>query len=189
MKNQRPITSPFDVRDNRAMVSLGPLTSKRYCIYRCPFCYVNAGFASYASLNVQEIKNWLEHHRGAFDVIYISGDTDSFAHPRTDAGLALLRELLEFNVDLLFTTKAVFNVQQLNILSDISKSLAKREKLLFGCTSVAQLNFPHLEPHPIEPPLRRIEQLKIFKSLGIVSVLAMRPFLPIVPISEYLEIL
>ena len=186
---RRPASNPFDVRDGRAMVSLGPLSDKRFCTYNCPFCYVHSDFLSFGSLNVPQIVEWLSECRELYDIVYISGDTDSFAPPRTNAGLELIESIIKLDVDVLFTTRAIFSPEQLSQLADLAAVQAKKGRLLFGCVSVAQLSFPHLEPKPIPPATRRIEQLAAFKSIGLVSVLAMRPFLPIVPVTEYLEIL
>src|SRR6266851_8645144 len=123
MIKQRPPSSPFDVSDNRAMVSLGPLSPKKYCTYSCPFCYVQSDFLSYTSMDISEIVDWLKTCQRPFDIIYVSGDTDSFAPPRTDGGIELLEALCEFGVDLLFTTRAVFGPKHLNKLYQIREHL------------------------------------------------------------------
>lgn len=171
------------------MVSLGPISKKRYCSYSCPFCYVDAGFLSYATMTIAETVEWLQSHKDEFSIIYVSGDTDSFAPPRMDKGVELLEALSEFEVDLLFTTRAVFRDDHLDKLSALSAKLSGVGRLLFGCVSIAQLNHSYLEPPPIAPPQDRIRQLENFKHLGLVSVHAMRPFLPVVPVAEYLELL
>ena len=188
MVKQRSMKMPFDLRNNRMMVSLGPLSAKKYCTYSCPFCYVNADFLSYATMTVDDIVKWVKDHESQFDIIYVSGDTDSFAPPRTNKGLELLERLTEFGVDILFTTRYVFNQEELDELVNIRTVLAKSGKFLIGCVSVAQLAHPHLEPKPIAAPEFRLEQLTAFKKRGIVSVLAMRPFLPVVPSNEYEQI-
>lgn len=185
---QKNSENPFDIREGRAMVSLGPLSPKKYCSYSCPFCYVNAGFLSYATMTIEETVKWLESHQDKFDIIYVSGDTDSFAPPRMDKGIELLEALSNFNVDLLFTTRAIFREEHFSKLQAIGEKLTKKQKLFFGCVSIAQLHHDYLEPKPIAPPHDRIAQLKKFKELGLISVHAMRPFLPIVPIEEYLEL-
>lgn len=185
---KKPTVSPFDVRRGRAMVSLGPLAKTKHCTYSCPFCYVNAGFPSYASMSVTEIVKWLRSVQEPFDVIYVSGDTDSFAPPRTDEGLELLGALSEFRRDLLFTTRAVLADRHLQRLARIRSRLLDDAKLLIGCVSVAQLTHPHVEPAPVPPAARRLAQLHSFRQLGLKVVLAMRPFLPIVDTTEYFEI-
>lgn len=185
---QKNATNPFDIREGRAMVSLGPLSKKKYCPFSCPFCYVDAGFLSYATMTIQETVNWLESHKEKFNIIYVSGDTDSFAPPRMDQGVELLEALSSFNVDLLFTTRAILKDQHLLRLKTLKEKLSKNGKLLFGCVSIAQLHHNYLEPRPISLPQDRIEQLNTFKILGLVSVHAMRPFLPVVPPEEYLEL-
>lgn len=139
-------------------------------------------------MDIPAIVSWLKDVQAPFDVIYVSGDTDSFAPPRTRQGLLLLRELLAFQVDLLFTTRALFSSEELRELQSIQKALENRGNFLFGCVSVAQLSYPHLEPRPIAEPRLRLAQLQRFKEMGLVSVLAMRPFLPVVPLVEYLKI-
>lgn len=189
LQMQRPTELPFDVRDRRIMVSLGPLTRHRYCIYKCPFCYVDAGFLKYPSWEIPQIIEWIKSVRDPYDIIYVSGDTDSFGPPRAQQGVDLLRELLQFGVDLLFTTRAPLDDEHLVQLETINANCRANGRLVFGCVSVAQLHHPYLEPRPIPPPHNRIAQLGRFRDLGLVTVLAMRPFLPVVPIEEYLEII
>ena len=169
-------------------MSLGPLSPKKYCTYSCPFCYVNAGFLSYSSLDVPGIVAWLRERREQFDIVYVSGDTDSFAPPRTDQGISLLRELISLDVDIMFTTRMVFTDSHLGMLQQICQDLRARGHYLFGCVSVAQLSLPHLEPPPIAPPKLRLAQLCSFKERGLISVLAARPFLPNVPPLEMVAI-
>ena len=172
------------------MVSLGPLTARKHCTYSCPFCYVNSHFASYPKLSQSDIISWLRSlPTNSYDVIYVSGDTDSFAPPRTQSGLNLLFELTKLNKDILFTTRMVFTKEHIKQLETLIAECEKRKILLFGCVSIAQLHHPHLEPHPIASPFKRANQLKVFKDLGIISIWAMRPFLPIVTQSEHREIL
>jgi len=61
--------------------------------------------------------------------------------------------------------------------------------LLFGCVSVAQYTRPLLEPPPIPPAPVRLNQLHEFRAHQLVPILAMRPFLPNVPLSDYDKIL
>jgi len=139
-------------------------------------------------MEVEEIRGWLAEITEPFDIIYVSGDTDSFAPPRANKGIELLKALSQFGTDLLFTTRALLQEDHLNELKEISRHLRDRRKLLFGCVSVAQLTFPHLEPPPIAAPFARLEQLRRFHEDGLIAVLAVRPFLPLVPVKEYIHI-
>jgi len=180
----------FDIRDGRAMVSLGPLSPKKYCTFSCPFCYVHADFSSYESFTPSQIFDWLNSKESSsFDIVYVSGDTDSFAPPRTLEGLELLECLIKLKKDILFTTRMVFNDNHLDRLESLAEQGAKNGNLIIGCTSIAQLEQPYLEPKPIPPPYLRIKQLSDLHDRGIVSVLAMRPFLPVVPLTEYENLL
>jgi DNA repair photolyase len=179
----------FDIQDGRIMLSLGPLSHNKKCSYSCPFCYVGyGGFASYDSMSVQEIITWVRNQQTTFNIIYISGDTDSFAPPRTEKALQLLEGLSEFGVDLLFTTRYVFDDKQLEVLRRVNNKQKKINKLLIGCVSISQLNDLRVEPEPIPSVNDRIYQLKRFKQIGIASVLAMRPLLPTVPLNDYLKL-
>ena len=126
---QKSKDQPFDIREGRAMVSIGPLSPKKYCSYNCPFCYVNAGFLSYATMTIPEIVAWLKKHVDSYDIIYVSGDTDSFAPPRMDEGIELLEALAELDSDLLFTTRAIFGRSHLNSLENICKKLFNKMRV------------------------------------------------------------
>jgi len=179
----------FDIRGGRAMVSLGPLSPKRFCTYACAFCYVHANFSHYPSLSADVICDHLSRKAGSFDIVYVSGDTDSFASPRTSEGLDLIEALATLGTDVLFTTRAPLGEPELDRLASISRRLESQGKLLFGCISVSRLrSAPHLEPKPVPSPEERLEVLRGLHMRGIVSVLAMRPFLPVVPSEEYVEL-
>lgn len=180
---------PFDIRDRRAMVSLGPLNETQYCTYMCPFCYVGAGFLSYGHLTISRILSWLEAHKLDFDIIYISGDTDSFAPPRTKKALELLEALLQLKKDVLFTTRAVLGEEDMNKLCNIAKKYNEEELMLFGCVSITSWDTVGIEPANVPSPEKRVEEIRKFKDMGIIPILAMRPFIPIIPISDYQLIL
>ena len=188
MVKQRNSMQPFDVREGRAMVSLGPLNKEHFCVYKCPFCYVNGDFPSYASLDTPDILKWLREHYGTYDIIYVSGDTDSFAPPRTLRALDLLERLSEFQVDLMFTTRSLLPLGTHSRLAAVAETLRMDGHSLFGCTSISQFSKPELEPPPIPSTHDRVQQVQSFRDLGLISVLAMRPFLPVVPPDDYLAI-
>jgi len=179
----------FDIRNRRAMVSLGPLSPKRFCTYACAFCYVHVDFESYPSLPVEQIVGYLRDRVGEFDIVYVSGDTDSLAPPRTEKGLELIDSLAGLGTDVLFTTRAPLDEHHLDRLASISHKLKEQGKILFGCVSISRLrSAPHLEPRPVPTPERRLEVLRGLHERGIASILAMRPFLPVIPAAEYVEL-
>lgn len=190
--SQRSGVNSFDIRDGRAMVSLGPISDKRHCVYECPFCYVQADYESFASMPVSGITKWLKTQRATspFDIVYVSGDTDSFAPPRQEKGIDLLENInKELDTDILFTTRAILNNDSLNRLELLTNDAKKRRRQILGCVSIAQYSVPHIEPYPIASPDERIEQLKKFKDIGVKPILALRPFLPNVPLNDYETIL
>ena len=77
------MAEPYFIGLDRAMVSLGPLTGSTYCTYKCRFCYVNGPYAKYSHRSPEEIIDWLTSRRDLYNIVYVSGDTDSFAPPRT----------------------------------------------------------------------------------------------------------
>jgi hypothetical protein len=171
------------------MVSLGPLNQRSYCSYRCAFCYVNEEqFVRYDALTPNDVVQWLAARAGDFDIVYVSGDTDSFARPRTRAGLELLDRLGTLGVDVLFTTRYVFADDERHRLAAIARTYAERSTRLIPCVSVAQLHHPDLEPRPVPDPKLRLEQLAWMASIGLPAVLAVRPLIPAVPAIEYVEI-
>jgi hypothetical protein len=182
------VQEPYFLGLNRAMVSLGPLTDSVYCTFKCKFCYVNGPYRKYARRSVGEILDWLNATRDDYDIIYVSGDTDSFAKPRTHDGLRLLRGMTALKSDVLFTTRHVFSGQEREELKQIIASYAAIGKLFIPCISVSQLNYPALEPAPIASPEARLEQIKWFHDNGAKVILTVRPFLPYLPGEEYAEI-
>jgi DNA repair photolyase/8-oxo-dGTP pyrophosphatase MutT (NUDIX family) len=191
-KNIHTKLNPFFLNGKRAMVSLGPLAAKRHCPYRCAFCYVQDDFSAYAKLDVDKIIQFLFDKRSEYDIVYVSGDTDSFAHPRTAMGLDLLyRIAMEFDCDLLFTTRTKFSEENYTTLKIIADEQKRTNNSFYACMSITRYsdNVGYVEPEPIPTPDERIEVLRRLKEIGATTVLAMRPFLPIVDKDDYLIIL
>lgn len=182
--------TPFYINSERAMVSLGPLGEKKYCTYSCAFCYVQDGFWKYKSMCVKDICSFLVENREKYEIIYISGDTDSFAPPRTNQGLELLSCICDnIDKDVLFTTRTVFSDDDMDMIIHAKQQLENKGKDLFACISITSpIEERSIEPMPIKTIEERIEQLALFKKSGIYSILAMRPFLPIYTIEQYREL-
>lgn len=183
--------SLFFIDDNRAMVSLGPLTKNKYCPYSCAFCYVKSGFVKYPNLEIDEIISWLIENKNKYNIVYISGDTDSFAPPRTNEAIKLLEEISKnIDVDITFTTRTLFTDNDIYKLKTISDNMKARNHKLIASISISRLSSASfIEPLPIPSPEKRIELLKKLKDNGLYTMLAVRPFLPIISSDEYLEII
>ena len=191
-KIQRNKNNPFYLDNGRAMVSLGQLSKAQHCPFSCAFCYVQDEFVSYASLEIDEIINFLKNNREDYKIIYISGDTDSFAPPRTDKALDLLHRIAtEVQCDLLFTTRTTFSEAHYHKLEQIANEQKRANKMLYACVSITRLSAEsaYLEPYPIPSPEDRMNVLKRLKEIGATTVLAMRPFLPVVNVNDYLTII
>ena len=174
------------------MVSLGPLNDKAHCPYHCAYCYVQDEFVPYANLDVNEIVSFLKHNREKYNIIYVSGDTDSFAPPRTEQGLDLLCKIVaEIDSDLLFTTRTIFSEDNYSTLKLIIEGQKRKKKQLYACVSITRFSdsTAFLEPHPIPSPKERINVIRRLKELGATTVLAIRPFLPVVEVQDYLYII
>lgn len=191
-KSRRNPNMPFYIDGHRAMVSLGPLSDNMYCPYRCAFCYVQDGFMSYTKLDVTDIIDFLIKNRGKYNIIYISGDTDSFAPPRTKDGLKLLGDIVKnINCDITFTTRCVFSDAEYDQLSDIINTHKKTEYKFIAGTSITRYSedTAYLEPAPIPSPDERIQHIKKLKYAGAITMLGLRPFLPVVNMNDYITIL
>jgi len=187
----RDSDNPFDIRDGRAMISLGPWTPDVHCPYSCLFCYVPGGFLQYYSLEIDDICTYLLDRKNAFEIIYISGDTDSFAPPRLDKGLMLLKRLaVEFEKNILITTRFAMDIDTVKQLKNISNVLLDKNKKLFVCISIScPYNNRRVEPLPIPSVSDRIDTLSLLKKNELYSILAMRPFLPIYSSDDYLGLI
>ena len=141
---------------------------------------------------IDDIISFLVRYRENYDIIYVSGDTDSFATPRKEQGILLLQQIAQnINCDLLFTTRTTFNDYELSKLGTVVEILRRKGKRLYACISITRYSeeLSYLEPKPIPSPKERIEMLNKLHCIGAVTVLAMRPFLPVVPINDYLKVL
>lgn len=184
----RDIEKPFYIGNNRAMISLGPLTEKIYCPYNCTFCYVKSGFEKYMKLDLDEIVNYLIQNKNKYNIVYISGDTDSFAPPRTKQAIELIKKISKnINVDITFTTRTVFNDEDLTLLKSINDNM--NNKLIASISISRWYSSSFLEPYPIPTPEARIEMLRKLRENKIYTILAVRPFLPIIKSKEYIEII
>ena len=192
MSKIRSVTNPFFINGERAMVSLGPLNDAVHCSYRCAFCYVLDEFISYASLDIERIITFLKKHRGEYNIIYVSGDTDSFAPPRTQNGLDLLRAIVdEIDCDLEFSSRMVFSASEYAQLEKIINDQKNKGYRFYAGVSITRYSedTQYLEPKPIPSPNARIAHIKYMKKLGAITMLGLRPFLPIVNVDDYITIL
>jgi len=191
-KIRRGKNDPFFLDGTRAMISLGPLNDKLYCPYHCAFCYVQDEFVSYANLEINSIILFLKSNRDKYNIVYVSGDTDSFAFPRTEIGLDLLHRIVtEINCDLLFTTRTLFSDNNYKKLSLIINEQKRMNKMLYACISISRFSesTAYLEPYPIPTPIERVKVLHRLKEMGASTVLAIRPFLPVVETQDYIRII
>lgn len=181
----------FYIGNNRAMVSLGPLTQYKHCPYSCAFCYVKSEFMKYKTMEINNIIKFLQDNKGKYDIIYISGDTDSFAPPRTDKAIELVEKISNcIDVDITFTTRTIFNENDLKKLKNINENMKLKNRRLIASISISRLySADYIEPHPIPTPEQRIEMLKKLKEEGLYTILATRPFLPIIDANDYIEII
>lgn len=186
-KEARTSSASFFIGRKRAMVSLGP-PGRNPCTYRCAFCYTQANFPSYPNFTIEQIEAWLIEKRDEFEIVYVSGDTDSFAPPRQSMGVELVEKIASVGKDLLFTTRAEISDRFHPLLARLAKDAAANGRLFVACISISQLHQPRLEPRPIPSPEARIRMLERFHRLGITTALTIRPFIPSVPAEEYAEI-
>ena len=187
----RNVDNAFYIGNNRVMISLGPLTDKKHCPYSCAFCYVKSGFMKYMKLEIEDIINFLKKNKEKFNIVYISGDTDSFAPPRTEMAIELVKRIAKsIDVDITFTTRTIFSEDDLNKLKKINDFMKSKNCRLIASISISRLySADYIEPYPIPTPEDRIKMLKRFKEKGLYTMLATRPFLPIIKSSEYIEII
>ncbi len=149
---------------------------------------------SYPNKTNDEIIAWLKERKNKYDIVYISGDTDSFAGPdhRIEQAIQLVERIAKLGVDIMITTRAIIKFNgsdHLDRLTAVTDELRKQGLHFFACVSITHYSHPELEPSPIPTVAERIAQLKRFKEAKMVSVLAMRPFLPVVGLDEYQNIL
>lgn len=174
------------------MVSLGPFNDYQHCPYRCAFCYVQDDFRSYAKLDIEQIVAFLISNRKKYNIIYVSGDTDSFAPPRSTLGIELLSRIVSaVQCDITFTTRSTFTEDEYKKLAEIISIQKESGYMFIAGSSITRYseNTSYLEPAPIPSPDERIIHVKKMKRLGAITMLGLRPFLPVVDVNDYITIL
>lgn len=176
----------MSIENRRQFVSFGEA-----CAFKCNHCYTFSD--GYKIDKFKSIQDIVESIKGkSFDIIYVSGHRENFVDP--DDGLSLCEQLFdEYNVDMLITTRNVFNEKQLLRLKDLYGRMKAKDKDLFFCSSIpATDSYKKLEPSSLIPsPVERMDFLKQVFLLGIYTILTIRPLCPdgFIPIKEPLEII
>ncbi|GHT57517.1 hypothetical protein FACS18945_2030 [Bacteroidia bacterium] len=161
------------------------------CPYNCAHCYTFID--KYDTEKIQSIPEIVDNLRDKqFNIIYISGQRENFVKPQD--GLELCEQLFrEFCTDIMITTRNVFNKEELGRLERLNEKMKQTNRDLYVCSSIPALaSYKKIEPSELMPlPQKRIEFLKDVRSLGIFSILTLRPLFPdpFIPISEPLAII
>lgn len=175
----------YNVCDNRIMVSFG-----EKCVFKCKYCYtLPSCFENYPKLNIDQIINAVKNFpEKNFENIYISCDMDAFENQQR--AIELIEKLAVLNKDIHFTTKTILSDVTIERIANINYELIQKGRMLIPAISICAMeSSKKLEPDPIPTPLERIETIIKLKEKGLKVILAIRPFLPSVRISEYKEIL
>jgi DNA repair photolyase len=176
----------MSLEDERQFVSFGGA-----CAFNCCHCYTfSHGYNLNNPVTVDGIVSSLKDEK--FKIVYVSGHRENFIDP--DEGLLLCEEIFKkYNVDLLITTRNVFNKNQLLRLQTLYDLMKKKEKDLFFCSSIpATSSYKKLESGSLIPtPYERMDFLKDVYDLGIFTFLTIRPLCPndFIPVDEALEII
>jgi DNA repair photolyase len=173
--------------NNRTFASFGGK-----CPFKCLHCYTfSDNFEKQKTSSTDEIVKSLKE-QGDFKIIYISGYKENFINP--DDGLDLMENLFsQYRTHILFTTRNVFNYEQIERLKNLNKEMKNVGKTLFACISISALGaYQKLEPNKIIPtPMQRIDFLRAIYNEGVTTFLTLRPICPdsFIPTLDYIEIL
>jgi DNA repair photolyase len=171
--------------DRRQFISFGGA-----CPFGCNHCYTFSKKYKYETpAGIQEMVEALSEKE--FDIVYVSGHRESFDKP--DDGLKLCDAVFDrYGVDILITTRAVFDEAQYSRLKQLFDKMKLRGRDLFVCSSIPAINsYKKLEPNPDAPdPYKRMDFLKRVFDMGIFTILTIRPLCPseFISIDEPLEI-
>lgn len=175
----------YKVFQNRIMVSFGDT-----CTFKCKYCYTFAkSFSNYPKKSANEIVDAVARFPNQnFENIYISCDTDSFVDQ--NRAIDLIEKLSSLKRNIHFTTKVTLSSITIEKLASLNEKLKENNRIIIPAVSICALDsFEKLEPHPIPTPLERVELIKKLYKKDFKVILAMRPFLPIVPVHEYKKII
>lgn len=161
------------------------------CQYRCNHCYTFiSDFNSCNKNTIADIIKKLDNRD--FNFLYVSGYNENFILPST--GINLLEELyIHYKCHILFTTRNIFNEENINRLKKLNDMMLINGHRLYACVSISAYNsYKKLEPNErIPTPQKRIEFVKNLYRNKIKTFLTLRPICPnsYIPTSEYCTIL
>jgi DNA repair photolyase len=158
-------------------------------------CYTfSSKFAGINSndLSIDGIIDNIRREGKKINIIYVSGYRENFEIP--SKGLSLVEQLFdEFNCDILFTTRNVFEHNDIIRISNLNKRMKDAGKLLFACVSIsAYQSYKKMEPNnKIPTPEQRINFVRELYQENIITILTLRPVAPdsFIPTQEYLDVL
>lgn len=162
------------------------------CPYKCLHCYTfSEDFVSKGKDDINSIISELST-KGKFNIVYISGYRENFIIPSD--GLSLMEAIYDnFHCDILVTTRAVFDANNIQRLFALNKRMQSKGNQLYFCVSIpAYESYQLLEPNPIIPPPQ--ERLRFLKQIyvgGINTLLTIRPLCPteFIPVLESIKLL
>jgi DNA repair photolyase len=175
----------YKVCDNRIMVSFG-----EKCAFKCKYCYTSAPtFENYPNRDTDQIVDAIRDFPDKnFENIYVSCDMEAFVDQKR--AIELIEKLATLDKDIHFTTKMNLSDTTIRSIARINDELNQNGRMLIPAITIcAMKSSKELEPYPIPPPYERIKTIIKLSEKGLKVILAMRPFLPSVSISEYKEIL
>jgi|GEM_PF-2773276 len=165
---------------------------KGTCPFQCLHCYTFNSEFQYDKCgnNIDTIVKKLEDKD--FNIIYVSGYTENFFIP--SRGIELLEALyIKYKCNILFTTRNIFNSENINRISELNKKMKMNGNLLFACISISAYNsYKKLEPNIVIPtPDERINFMETLKKHDILTILTLRPVCPneYINTEEYLNII
>ena len=160
------------------------------CPFGCHHCYTfSREYRHEAPASIKDMVEALSDKD--FNIIYVSGHRENFVSP--EDGLSLCEAVFErYNVDILLTTRAVFEDAHYSRLKRLFNTMQSYGRDLFVCSSIpATASYKKLEPNPlVRSPNDRMDFLKHVFDMGIFTILTIRPLCPseFIPIDEPLEI-
>lgn len=170
---------------NREFVSFDGL-----CPYQCKHCF---SFDTNHNQQIRTTKEIIDSLKDKnFDVVYVSQKKENFINP--DDGLELCEMIFNrYCCNIVIITRNIFNSEHKKRLINLHNNMKKKGKFLFICISLVGLDSSGITENLslIPPPEERIRFAKEIYSLGIKSILLIRPLFPnkIIPSVEWKKII
>lgn len=149
------------------------------CALGCKHCFAAEQTDGVCNDSVADVMNSITKEPNEFDIIYVSHYKENFVDE--NVGLELCEKLYDkYQKDLCITSRCVLSEINIRRLKLLNEKMEKNGNHIYWCESVPALESAGITENlnMLPSPRSRIDFLAKLKSMGIYSIVTVRPLFP-----------